>query len=436
MSHLIIEQGTEVGKEIAVPAGGMKFGRSPANDLVLADDRVMLFQGRFFFKSDGSLWVTDFSAAEKTTVGGEPIDEYALKVGDLVEVGPTAFRVIATTLAGDTPASKPTTDVAVDEDIDLGFKASKKTQSHKEKKERTKTQSLVHRILQVLVILLVLLVIAIAAPELMRIKGTEVAPVVEQEKSLSFRYEFVRGSYKDIFRYYLELAPDGKVSIMIDNLGRRHINKSVDVSAEVLDTLSRRLKGSGFFEIDRDYVIRAPNAYESYNIAIYCNGRFNHVRVLNKEKPKDFEHTVSILEDFVFSQLDVPFTLLEDEDTLLRYAAESFKLGEESYSERDVRPGNLALAVKHYREAVVYLETLEPKPELYDRTKRGMERAASEQDTRYKEYKFNAERAMRLGDWREAEKQLRVLAELIPDRNDDRHETISSKQLEVEEHLR
>jgi hypothetical protein len=55
---------------------------------------------------------------------------------------------------------------------------------------------------------------------------------------------------------------------------------------------------------------------------------------------------------------------------------------------------------------------------------------------RYKDYKFNAERAMRLGDWREAEKQLRILAELIPDRNDERYEIISSKQLEVEEHLR
>ena len=88
MSHLIIEQGKEVGTEVVVPPTGMKFGRSPANDLVLDDEAAMLFHGRFFFKSDGSLWVTDFGAGEKTTVGGMPVDEHQLKSGDLVVVGP------------------------------------------------------------------------------------------------------------------------------------------------------------------------------------------------------------------------------------------------------------------------------------------------------------------------------------------------------------
>ena len=53
MFHLIIEQGDSIGTEVTVPPSGMKFGRSPANDFVLNDDSVMLFHGRFFFKSDG-----------------------------------------------------------------------------------------------------------------------------------------------------------------------------------------------------------------------------------------------------------------------------------------------------------------------------------------------------------------------------------------------
>jgi hypothetical protein len=415
----------------------MKFGRSPANDLVLDDESVMLFQGRLFFKSDDALWITDFSAAEKTTVGGEPIDEYALSVGDLIEVGGTAFRVISIKPDGEeAPAPAAAAKKATEEEIDLGFKSDKRQPQPKVKKERTKAQSLVHRILQVLIVLLVLLVIAVAAPEILNQNSRNVSPAVEQEKSMSFTYESVRGSYKDIFRYHLELTPEGTATIQIDNLGSRHNTKSAEVSAEALETLSRRLSSSGFFDIERDYVATAPNAYVYSDVAIYCNGRFNQVRVLNREAPKDFEHTVAILEDFVFSVLDIPFTLLEDEETLLRFAADSFKLGEARFSERDVRPGNLAEAVKHYKEAVVYLESLDIKPELYERVKHGMAKAVAEQDTRYKDYKFNAERAMRLGDWREAEKQLRVLAELIPDRKDDRYEIISSKQLEVEEHLR
>ena len=74
MSHLSIEQGKEVGNEITVPTSGMKFGRSPANELVLEDDAAMLFHGRFFFKTDGTLWVTDVGAGEKNTVGGVPVD--------------------------------------------------------------------------------------------------------------------------------------------------------------------------------------------------------------------------------------------------------------------------------------------------------------------------------------------------------------------------
>ena len=432
---MIIEQGKEVGKEIAVPDAGMKFGRSPANDLVLDDQRVMLFQGRFFFKSDGSLWVTDFSAAEKTTVGGEPVDERRLKVGDLVETGSTAFRVIATQQqrAQDVAEEKP---AAAEEKIDLGFKAAQKSEKPKEKRERTKAQSFMHRILQVAVVLLVVLFVVIALPEIRRLTGSPVKPASAQEKSLSFTYECVHGNYKDIFRYHLELTPDGMASILIDNLGNRHIAESAEVSGEAIETLSRRLAGSGFFDIDRDYVLNAPNMYESYDIAIYLDGKFNHVRVLNKEKPKDLEHTISILEDFVFNELDVPFTLLEDEETLLRLATESFKLGEARFSERDVRPGNLAQAVRHYKEALVYLETLEPRPDLYGKVKLGMSKAESEQDERYKDYKFNAERAKRLGDWREADKYLRILAELIPNRDDPRYETISTMQLEVEENLR
>ncbi len=438
MSHLIIEQGKEVGSEITVPPAGMKFGRSPANNLVIEDEGVMLFHGRFFFKSDGSLWVTDFGAAEKTTIGGMPIDEHVLTVGDLVEVGESAFRVISVKQDGigaPVPAPAPVEEAPAEE-VDLGFKVSKQQPASKEKKERTKAQSLVHRFLQLAVVLLILLVLALAAPEFMNMRGTTVVPAVKQKKSVSFTYESVRGSYKDIFRYSMELTADGQATITIDNLDSRHNTKSAEVSAEAMETLSRRLAGSGFFDIKRDYVAAQPNMYNYNDIAIYCNGRFNQVRVLNKEAPRDFEHTASILEEFIFSELDIPFTLLEADETLLRLAAESYKLGQARYSERDVRPGNLAEAIKHYKEAVLYLEALDIKPDLYDRIKQGMSIATLEQDLRYKDYKFNAEAAMRLGDWREAEKQLRVLAELIPDRKDERHEIISSKQLEVEDHLR
>jgi len=431
MSHLIIEQGKEVGKEITVPTSGMKFGRSPANELVLEDDAAMLFHGRFFFKSDGTLWVTDFGAGEKTTVGGIPVDEHLLKVGDLVEVGGTAFRVINATAAAPAEPAPP----SAEEEIDLGFSPKKKACHSDAAKERSKSSVLMHRILQLAVVLLVLLVLVVAVPELLKLGGRDGTAVVPG-KSLSFVYECVRGNWKNIFRYRLELDVDGKASIQIDDLRDRHITKSIEVDAETLENLSRRLAGTGFFEFEGNREVAARNAYELYDIAISRNGHFNHVRVLNREPPSEIRQTVSILENFVFGKLDVPFTLLEDPEALIGYAEVSFKLAEARFAERDVQYGNLAEAIRHYKETLVYLETLAPKPELYRQAVQNMEKAKAEQAVRYKDFMFNADRAMRLGDWREADRHLRILAELVPDRKDERHETISSKQLEVEDHLR
>ena len=49
---------------------------------------------------------------------------------------------------------------------------------------------------------------------------------------------------------------------------------------------------------------------------------------------------------------------------------------------------------------------------------------------------FETDKAIRLGQWTEAEKYLRILSELVPDRNDPRYDKISTKLLNVEHHLR
>jgi hypothetical protein len=291
-------------------------------------------------------------------------------------------------------------------------------------------------VMQVGVILLVLLVLVVAAPELVKRMGTPEPAMKVQKDGLSFVYEKVMGSRENIFRYYLELTDDGLATIKIDDLANRHISKSIEISKKTEASLSRRIEGTGFFEIEEDRIGDVRGQHELYDLAIFRNGQFNHIRVLNREQPAAFKKTISILEDFVFGELDVPFTLLEEPEVLMAYAKDSFKLGEERFSEKDVRNGNLAAAIKHYNETVVYLETLDPKPELYRQAVQQMQQAKEDQNERYRDYMFNVDRAIRLADWSEASKHLRILAELIPDRTDERHEVISSKQLEVEEHHR
>jgi hypothetical protein len=435
MSHLIIEQGKDIGREIMVPRAGIKFGRSPANDLVLEDEVVMLFQGRFFFKSDETLWITDFSVGEKARLDGEPIDEQQLKVGDLVEVGSSAFRVISTRLEGSGVA--PVAAESAQEEIDLGFKPAKPAGKAKAAgRESAKHASPVFRLLQIVVIVLLLLLVVVVATEMMGAKNRS-GSGARKEKGVAFVYESVRGDSGNIFRYALELTRDGMASIEVDDCRSRHILKRKQLSAEDMENLSRRLAGSrGFFKINNSREGNVPGEYNLTDVALTLDGDFNHVRVLNRELSADLRQTIDILEDFAFQALEVSFTLKQDDATLIRYAEDAFRLGEERYAERDSAHGNLAKAIKHLNESITYLETLEPKPDPYNKAMGLLEQAKAEQDKRYQDYMFNVNRDMRLGEWAGAKKQLSVLAELIPDRADERYETISKKQLEVESKLR
>ena len=433
MSHFIIEQGSEVGREVAVPPSGMKFGRSPANDLVLDDNAAMLFHGRFFFKSDGSLWVTDFGAGEKTTVGGMPIDEHPLKVGDLVEVGATAFRVINTQLEGGAAAAAP---ASAGKDIDLGFKGQGLSASQPGSTSEASNNTLLPRVMQVAVLLLVLLVLLIVVPSLINISKDN-AKTAQVQESIALSYERVQADRENIFRYHLELDEKGRFVISIDDLkNNRHVVKEDQVSETMMLQLSNSIDDAGFFDVGSDYAGTAEGQYDLYDIAVQRNRRFNHIKVLNRKPPEEIQRTVAVIESFALSELGIPVTLFKDNAELMRLARLAANLGQERYEERDVRYSNLATSIKHYKEAMFYLETFEPKPPLFQMAERGLGIAEAERDKRYKDYMFSADSAMRLKDWQAARKFLRILIELVPDRSDDRYETVNTKLLTVEQRLR
>lgn len=444
MSHLIIEQGKEVGKEVEVPAAGMKFGRSPANDLVLDDDAVMLFHGRFFFKSDGTLWVTDFGAGEKTTVGGQPVDEHPLKAGDLVEVGDTSFRIINVgndttaepVITGSNTAEKKSPAASEDDDIDLGFKREKRSRKSPEKKAEHKPASMTSRLLQVAVIVLVLIVLMVVGPSLLEMSNPGVS-TVQQEETLTLSYERVVGTTKNIFRYHVELDDKGIFSVRIDDLATgSHQIESEKISQSVIEQLSHGIASAGFFDIDSDYAGTAQDQYDLYNIAVQRNRRFHHIHVLNWTPPPAIQRTTELIEDFARSELGISFTWTKSPEELMQLAELAFEIGEARYAERDVRYSNLATAINKYEEAMLYLEIREPKPPLYHRANAQLKMAKAERDTRYNDYLFRADGSIRLQDWEEAAKYLRILSELVTDRSDPRYERIRGKLLNVEQHLR
>lgn len=434
MSHLIIEIGKEVGRELTIPDAGMKFGRSPANDIVLDDNAVMLFHGRFFFKSDGSLWVTDFGAGEKTRVSGEPIDEHQLKTGDLVSVGNTAFRVI--NIHKDLVEeirTVPVKEIEV-ETIDLGFKRSK-NKLERAAEIKGPASRLSHRLTLVATAFLTLVVVFLVLFSVQKIISGNDANGVEK-KYLALKYERVVGNNNNIFRYHLELDIAGNLTLSMNDLdSKRKFDRTVKISPNVIKTLSGQIEKTGFFALEGNQIGEEPG-YNLYDLAILRNGLMKHVKVLNVNKPSDSSQKIAaLLEEFARSQLDIPLSWTRSTEELFELAEAAFDVGQKKWEAREVRSANLAEAIVNFQETVNCLVGIEPKPELYLQAEELLEEAVALRDKRYEDYMFSADRAIRLKQWNEAQRSLRYLQDLIPP-DDKRYDQVQRKLIGVEQRLR
>ena len=113
-------------------------------------------------------------------------------------------------------------------------------------------------------------------------------------------------------------------------------------------------------------------------------------------------------------------------------SAEARRSGDAKWDERDVQHGNLAQAICAYDEAVMLLETVNPKPDGYDSLTARLREAKAELDRRYREQCFRADKAVNLKDWETARAELRIVCDMVPDDRDPRHAEANAKLLDVE----
>ena len=116
-------------------------------------------------------------------------------------------------------------------------------------------------------------------------------------------------------------------------------------------------------------------------------------------------------------------------EKLMEMSAESRRAGDAKWEERDVQHGNLSEALAKYREAVFYLETVNPKPADYGALVARRDEVARALEKRYRDQRF-------LADWETARRELRILCELVPDVKDARHAEAAAKLLDVEQRLK
>lgn len=439
--HLIVTEGPAIRRELHVPPGGLRLGRSSRNDLSIADEAMSRFQCRFFFKPGEGLWVSDLGSANGTLVNDVLVQEQRLKLNDEVLAGDTRFRVVSTGEVDTSPVSAPGTVAPYEEESpkspvaepipDLGLhKGGVPVGPASANALRRKLIWVAGGMMAVAV--LVWLGKTVDVHSWFRPVAAASSPEVLSDLDLSF--ERVEGTSSNIFRYFLEVE-NSTLTVQVDDLqSNRHVRREKKVAPELLRDLARSLEASGFFDLQDDYSGLAPGIYDSSDLSVTISAKTRRVRVLNRIEPEVFASARAMIEEFGKNELGLA-ALAIDPASLVEKAKASLLQGKKMRDEREVRDENLFNAIKAFKECEWYVETIEPKPEFYAEAMAAKTDCERELQRRFDDIWFVAERAVKLRDWKEADRQLKTICEMIPDRSDDRNRNASKKLVDVERHL-
>lgn len=423
--ELEIANGELAGKRYTVTAEGLRLGRSSSNDIHVPDEELSRNHCLFEPCGENDIRITDLASANGTFLNGTALgnDPVVLKVGDRIDVGKTTVRVV-----DDSP--KPVESGTVD----LGLNG-------KTKPALSKRRSPLANVLwglAVLVAAVAIYLILVAPPT----SDPTVAEPLQNEEEPTVRevyYEKVEANSEGIFRYEMALSNDGVLKVSIDDVPKenRHLTKSQPLNEAARAEIGSIVAFKNLQGIDREYAGAEPDppALESWTLRVVYDSRFRIIRVVNTQEPPAFRVVREKLEAFSKNQLGI-WAIQYSREKLIQLAEESVALGKAKWEDRDVQHGNLFGSIAAYKEALFYLETVNPKPDFAATARQAMETAQNELDRRYRDQRFLADRAINLQQWETAQRELAVLMELIPDRTDDRNREASAKLVDVEKRMK
>jgi hypothetical protein len=225
------------------------------------------------------------------------------------------------------------------------------------------------------------------------------------------------------------------LTVQVDDLSRhRHVRREKAVSPDLLVELGRSFETAGFFDLLGEYEGIAPGVHETTAIAVTLGARTHRVRVVNHIEPEALIAVRNTIEEFGKNELGLAALAIEPAE-LVDLARKAFLQGQKLYDEREVKYENLFAAIRALKESEWYLETIEPKPDFYADAIGRKSDLDRELQRRYDDLWFMAEKAVKLRDWKEAARHLRIINEMIPDRSDDRNRNAYKKLVDVERRL-
>ena len=436
--------GPLAGQRVTVPPVGLRFGRSSSNDLHCADGELSRTHCMFEQDADGTIKVTDLASANGTFVNGRQLgaDPFPVRHGDEIEAGSSHIKVVDP--SAPPTASKPTQGKAkhvVGGGIDLGLAGGG---SEAASGEQPKKRSVIVNILWAVVIISIVAAMGVILfmPQQDPVEqSSSIVKAVEQElpSVSSLLYEKVDADATRIFRFQMTIDAEGVLRVIYDDVPgeNRHVDKSAKLSPAAKKRIDEIFATSGWRNLDDEYTGYAAddeNSLKSKRVRVTVGKTVKDVRCENTTEPEDLVAVVSALEAFSRNELGI-WALQYTKDQLVSLSSDSERLGDSKWEDREVEYGNLSASIKAYREAVFYLETVNPKPDGYSELKGKLAQAEAELDRRYKDQRFRAEKAINLGNWEVARLELRTLCDLVPDASDQRHADAKAKLVDVEDRL-
>ena len=429
--EIIVAKGPLKGSRFTVGASGLRLGRSSSCEISIPDPSLSRNHCLFEVRDD-MLWITDLASANGTIVNGEPLgaDSRVLHAGDRVDAGES---VLAFVEPGDElPQESPTAPK-----IDLGF--GKKDEADGGKGGKALPMRFVLWAVAALAVIGAATVIVTSSGE-----PTAAAPAPRELATVQatlkgFTFEKVEADASNIYRYALTYSDDGSLAVEIDDVPKenRHVRKTATLSAEAQEQLSKMFASDELYQLDSEYtgVPLQANTLKSFSLHVVRGSCVFDTTIENTQEPPAFREVRERLETFSKNELGI-WAIQFSADKLMELSAESRRAADAKWEERDVQHGNLAAALASYDEAIFYLETVNPKPADYGELVSRRQQVATELDKRYRDQRFLADRAINLQDWATAQRELRILCELVPSPKDPRHAEASAKLLDVESRMK
>lgn len=435
-----LDSGDDKGRIFKVTSMGMRLGRSSSNDIHIPDEELSRNHCLFELAPTGELQITDLASANGTMVNGEKIgaETKTLKEGDIIEVGNTILTIVDSEKPKPVELKLP----KVETNVDLGLKKEREPEA-KDDNDKSKQDNSERPMWLNFVWIGVAILMSIAGYLLLQIpidNKNAIATIGETEGEnpqtlKSLEYEKIDADSGRIFRYHIVIDEAGKITLELDDVpaANRHVRKSAKLSDKAIDRLIEMLCKKEVAALEREYSGESPmtiNELKSYKLSSNIDGVIQECYVENAPEPEAFRYLREKLETFVNNELGI-WSIQYPKEKLLELSYAAYELGDSKWDERDVEFGNVSAAIKAYNESIFYLDTINPKPDWFNKVRENLRAAKDDLDRRYKEQLFKADRAINTGHWDDAKTELRLLMEMIPDADDDRHKTAERKLLDV-----